>query len=462
MRRKVGGRDWRNQILQITQAADAQRQRRQHMTMSVPEYGLGALYGFEEMEAIALALQQDSYEGGGILRQFEQEFCAYTSARHAIGTVSGTMALHMAAHVLDLGAGDEVVCTPQTFQATMLPFLARSIAVRFGDIEPETLCIDPATIEPQITPRTKAICVMHYGGLPCDMDPIMRIARRHKLPVIEDAAHAPGADYKGRKIGSIADLTCFSFGSLKNMTTLGRGGMITTNDDALADRLRTLRGRGFGGRRIRRRTTSVGPYAKPDPPYSDHSGDSYTNDTYEIADAGMNIPMTGVEAAVGRVQLRKLDRMNGIRRDLARIYSEGLTAIEDVRVQPASADRHSIYHLYPFFINQRETGVNHDDLIRGLEARGVRINNRFFPCHLTSYMRTRGHRFGECPTVERVWFEEQVNLPISPLHTPAQMCCVVEQTTELIAELREAGARQRLRRTLRKPDAAGSRPRRQR
>lgn len=431
------------------------------MAMVVPEYGLGALYGFEEMEAIAAALQQNGYEGGAILREFEQEFCEYTGAKHAVGTVSGTMALHMATHVLNLGPGDEVVCTPQTFQATMLPFLARKVAVRFGDIEPETLCVDPETIEAQITRRTKAIYVMHYGGLPCDMDPIMRIARKRKLPVVEDAAHAPGADYHGRKIGCIADLTCFSFGSLKNMTTLGRGGMITTHDERLAERLRDLRGRGFGGRRVKRRTSAIGPHARPDPPYSDHSGDSYTHDWPEVADAGMNIPMTGAEAACGRVQLRKLDRMNGIRRDLARILSAGLARIEGVRVQPAIEGRLSVYHLYPFFINQSQTGVNHDDLIRGLEARGIRINNRFFPCHVSGYMRAQGHRFGECPVVERVWFEEQVNLPISPLHTPEQMRYVVEQVEALVSELREEGARARLRRSARGSAAARRRPRKQ-
>ena len=421
------------------------------MAMVVPEYALGALYGFEEMEAVALALQQDTYEGSGILREFEKEFCEYTGTKYAIGTVSGTMALHMATHVLDLGPGDEVVCTPQTFQATMLPFLARNVSVRFGDIEPETLCIDPATIEAQITDRTKAIYVMHYGGLPCDMDPIMAIARKHKLPVVEDAAHAAGADYKGRKIGSIADLTCFSFGSLKNMTTLGRGGMVTTHSEVLAERLRTLRGRGIGGRRVSRRTTAIGPYKQPDPPYSDHSDGAYTHDWREIADAGMNVPMSGPEAAVGRVQLRKLDRMNNMRRELAGTYSDGLTTIEGVRVQPRAEGRCSVYHLYPFFINQTETGVSHDDLIRGLEARGIRINNRFFPCHLSSYMRPRGHRFGECPVIERVWFEEQVNLPISPLHKPDQMRYVVEQTALVIRELREKGAAARVRKTVRVP-----------
>lgn len=406
------------------------------MPYIVPEYGLGSIYGFEEMEAIALALQQDGYEGGWILAEFEKEFAEFCSVKHAVGTVSGTMALHMAAHILDLAEGDEVICTTQTFQATMLPFVARRLTVRFADIEPDTLCIDPATIEPLITPKTKAIYVMHYGGLPCDMDPVMEVVRAHSLPVVEDAAHAAGATYKGRRIGGISDITCFSLGSLKNMTTLGQGGMITTNNDDWAARLRAIRGRGLSGKRKERPEPVIGPYRQPDPHYSDHSGDSYTHDYVEIDGAGMNIPMTGCQAAVGRVQLKKLDSMNAVRRDLAARYAQGLTQIEGVRVQPVTEDRHSVYHLFPFFINQRETGVNHDDLIRGLEAHGVRINNRFFPCHLTSYMRPAGHKFGECPVCERVWFEEQVNLPISPLHKPEQIDYAVEQVAAVVKELR--------------------------
>ncbi|MFB3881048.1 MAG: DegT/DnrJ/EryC1/StrS family aminotransferase [Armatimonadota bacterium] len=415
------------------------------MDYVVPEYGVGALYGVEEIEVIAAALQHDTYEGAWLLGEFEREFREYTGAKHAIGVVSCTMALHLVAHVLGLGAGDEVVCTPQTFQATMLPFLARKVKVRFADIEPETLCVDPATIEPQITDRTKAIYVMHYGGFPCDMDPIMALARKHRLPVVEDAAHAPGADYRGRKIGSIADLTCFSFGSLKNMTTLGRGGMITTNNSSYAERLYTIRYRGFGGRSVKRRTTSIGPYRMPDPPYSDHSGDSWTHDWPEIADVALHVPMSGPEAACGRVQLRKLDSMNATRRELAARYAAGLTRIEGVRLQPQLPGRASVYHLFPFFISETETGVSHDDLIRGLEQRGVRINNRFFPCHLTSYMRPQGHKVGECPVAERVWFREQVNLPISPLHRPQQIDYAVEQVASLVAELREKAAAGRLR-----------------
>lgn len=410
------------------------------MEYLVPEYGVGSLYGIEEVEAIAAALQHDTYEGAWLLGQFEKEFAAYTGARFAIGTVSGTMALHLVAHLLGLGPEDEVICTPQTFQATMLPFLARDTTVRFADIEPDTLCIDPATIQSLITPRTKAIYVMHYGGLPCDMDPIMAVAKQAGLPVVEDAAHAAGANYRDRKIGAIADLTCFSFGSLKNMTTLGRGGMITTNNATFAERLYTIRYRGFGGRRRQRRTTNIGPYHMPEPMYSDHAGDSWTHDWTEITDVALHVPMSGAEAAVGRVQLRKLDHMNQVRRDLARRYANGLTRIEGVRVQPDLPGRPSVYHLFPFFINERETGVSHDDLIRGLEARRIRINNRFFPCHLTSYMRPRGHRFGECPVTERIWFEEQVNLPLSPRHRPDQIDYAITQVTDLITQLRAAGA----------------------
>jgi perosamine synthetase len=425
----------------------------------VPEYGVGSLYGMEEIEAVAAALQQETYEGAWLLGQFEQEFASYTGARFAIGTVSCTMALHLVAHVLALGPGDEVICTPQTFQATMLPFLAREVSVRFADIEPDTLCLDPATIEPLISPRTKAIYVMHYGGLPCDMDPILALAKKHGLPVVEDAAHAPGAYYHNRKIGSIADLTCFSFGSLKNMTTLGRGGMITTNNVAFAERLYTMRYRGFGGRSRKRRTTQIGPYRMPDPMYSDHSGDSWTHDWPEVADVALHVTMSGPEAAVGRVQLRKLDQMNKLRQEVAARYQQGLSQIEGVRFQPDLPGRRSVYHLFPFFISQRETGVNHDDLIRGLESRGVRINNRFFPCHLTSYMRPRGHQFGECPVTERVWFEEQVNLPISPLHRPDQLDYAVNQVANVTAALRDKAATARGSRKSEKKSQASQRPR---
>jgi perosamine synthetase len=255
--------------------------------MDVPEYSLGSIYDFEDMEAIAVALQGK----GGLQDKFETEFAEYCGASYAMATVSGTMALHLATAVLRLGPQDEVICTPQTFLATLLPLIERRVRVVFADIEPETLCIDPNTIEDRITDRTRAIYVMHYGGLPCDMDPIMEMAERHGLYVVEDAAHAPGAEYKGRRIGSIAHLTCFSFGSLKNMTTLGQGGMITTHCEELDSGLRAMRGRELWGDRIEKQEARIGPYPQPGLANNDNSGDAYTHDWIEIWGVGHNIPM---------------------------------------------------------------------------------------------------------------------------------------------------------------------------
>jgi perosamine synthetase len=396
--------------------------------MDVPEYPLGSIYDFEDMEAIAVALQGK----GGLQDKFETEFAEYCGASYAMATVSGTMALHLATAVLRLGPQDEVICTPQTFLATLLPLIERRVRVVFADIEPETLCIDPNTIEDRITDRTRAIYVMHYGGLPCDMDPIMEMAERHGLYVVEDAAHAPGAEYKGRRIGSIAHLTCFSFGSLKNMTTLGQGGMITTHCEELDSGLRAMRGRELWGDRIEKQEARIGPYPQPGLANNDNSGDAYTHDWIEVWGVGHNIPMTDVQASVGSVQLRKLDRMNGIRRELAERYTRGLTQVDGISVQPHLEGRESVYHLYPFFIDQERTGIRHDDLIRALEANNIRIKNRFFPCHLGPAMRMMGHEPGEAPVCERVWFEQQINLPISPLHTPQQIDYVVEMAHSLI------------------------------
>ena len=407
------------------------------MDWVVPEYGLGSRIGFEEMEAIARGLQQDGLGGGALLREFELAFARFCGAQHCIATVSGTTALHMVAHALDLGGDTEVICTPQTFQATMLPFLYRRVPVRFCDIEADTLCPDPATVERLITPRTRALYVMHYGGLPCDMDPFLQIAARRGLVVVEDAAHAPGALYHDRRIGGLSHATCFSFGSLKNMTLLGQGGAITTNDDALAARLSTMVGRGLHGERRQRPDRMIGPYREPDPRYADHSGDSYSHDWVSIDAIGANLSPCSVQAAAGLVQLAKLDHMNEIRRSLVARYRQGLGQIEGMRFQAEHPGRQSVYHLFPVFFDQKETGIDHDDLIRAIEARGVRVNNRFFPCHLSSYLRPLGHQFGDCPVTERVWFDQQVNLPISPLHTTEQVDYAVEAIAEAVRSLRK-------------------------
>ena len=172
---------------------------------------------------------------------FQKEFAKKFEVKHAFATSNCTTAMHAATQVFGIKAGDEVITTPITFIATSLVVLKEGAKPVFADIDPKTYNIDPKQIESKITPRTKAIYVVHYGGQMCDMDPIMAIAKKHNLFVMEDCAHAHGATYKGRQAGTIGDIGCFSFHSLKNMTTLGEGGMITTNNDKFADSIQRMR-----------------------------------------------------------------------------------------------------------------------------------------------------------------------------------------------------------------------------
>ncbi len=406
----------------------------------VYERGIGSILGDEELEAVKNVLKNaESLAGWGpINRKFEEEFARYCGVKHAITTSSCTAALTLATRVLKLKKGDEVVCTPQTFIATVLEAASRGVVFRFADIDPNTLNIDPETIEDKITPKTKAILLVHYGGNPADMDPIVEIARAHDLAIIEDAAHAPGAEYKGRKIGSIGDFTCFSFHSLKNMTTLGEGGMLTTNNDEYAEKARRLKSMGIIGETEERAVKTIGKYPKPDPPLPDHAAGAYDFDWTRIDEYGSNFRLTEVQAAVGLVQLKKLDDLNEMRRKVARGYSEGLSEIKGIRLWEDREDCLNVYHLYPCFLNQDEVSVDHTKLLQYLHyKKGVQIILRYFPVHLSTYMRYCGHKFGECPVCERVWFEEQINLPIDPTKTEEDIEYVVSSIKEAMNKFRK-------------------------
>lgn len=405
------------------------------LKFKVWERGIGSIFGDEELEAVKNALEtSETLSGWGPINQkFEEEFSKYCGVKHAIAVTSCTAALTLATRVLRLRKGDEVVCTPQTFIATVLEPASRGITFKFVDIDPNTLNIDPETIEDKITPKTKAILLVHYGGNPADMDPILEIARSHDLAVIEDAAHAPGAEYKGRKVGSMGDFTCFSFHSLKNMTTCGEGGMLTTNSDEYDKEARRLKTMGMVGETKERTVKTIGKYPKPDPPLPDHAGGAYDLDWTRIDEYGTNFRLTEVQAAVGLVQLKKLDTFNKMRLEVGRGYSEGLSEIRGIRVLEDRKNCLNVYHLYPCFLDQKEVSVDHDKFLQYLHyEKGVQIILRYFPVHLSNYMRYRGHRFGECPVCERVWFEEQINLPIDPKKTGEDIDYAVSSIKESI------------------------------
>jgi dTDP-4-amino-4,6-dideoxygalactose transaminase len=291
--------------------------------------------------------------------------------------------------------------------------LVRGCKICFADISPNSLNIDPTTIEPLITERTKAIYVVHYGGQAVDMDPILELAHRYDLRVVEDCAHAPGATYKGRCVGTLGDVGCFSFHSLKNMTT-GEGGMLVTNDETLyayAEPLGTIHMHGELQERTDKR---IGPYTEP-AYYKDwHAKQSFNMDyvggQFEV---GNNFRMSDIQAAVGLVQLGKLDQLNDRRREIAHRLDAGLRDVRGITVQDEQPFARHIYHLYTLFYDPHEVGAPKDDLIRYLEQEeGIQIVVRYFPVHLLSEFRALGYRYGECPVAEKQYFEHQIQLPI--------------------------------------------------
>ncbi len=382
------------------------------MAWKVPYSGVSNRLGLEEAEALIKALQQDTLAYGPLRDQFEAEFAQYLGVRHVASTSSCTAALALSAQLLGLKEGDEVIVPTQTFWATAWPLVARKCTIRFADMDANSLNMDPATVEPLITPKTKAIYVVHHGGQAADMDPILDIAHRHGLRVVEDCAHAPGARYKGRFVGTLGDFGCFSFHSLKNMTA-GEGGALVTNDDALFRFARAMSSIGTMGEMCERRTTSIGPYEKPAYYQDGHARNSYTHDYAGPFEVGNNYRLGELNAALARVQLRKLDGLNEGRRLIAQRLNDGLRGVKGIELQLEKPYAYHIYHLYTFFYHPEIVGASKDDFLRYLEQEeGIQIQVRYMPLHLLPEFRALGHRYGECPVAEKVYFEQQIELPI--------------------------------------------------
>lgn len=363
---------------------------------------LGTILGEEEIVAVTRVLresitQRKSLKGADLVEQFEREFAEYVGARYAAAVSSCGAGLLISAKAIGLNAGDEVITTPITHVSTATSAMECGAVPVFADIDPKTLNIDPRRVEERITDRTRAIFPVHYAGLPADMDPLMEIARRHDLYVVEDAAHAPGAEYRGRRIGCLGDLTCFSFQTQKNMTTLGEGGMITTNDETLAARVRLLRS--FGTRKY------------------DHPASEWEPWHYDVVEVATNFRMTNVQGAVGAVQLAKLDDLNERRRRNAQVLSERLQNIEGLRVPYEPEDRKSVYHIYNILLDEEKAGVHRIDFLKMLKATyGVQSVIHYLPVYLFALFKERGYGPGLCPVAERI-FRQIVGLPLHPAYT---------------------------------------------
>lgn len=400
----------------------------------VPFQRRGSIVGESDLAALAQVVRSPEPLSAGIWRErFERRFADLVGARHALSVTSGTVALELAVRLLDRSPGDEVIATPQTFQATVQPLLNHDITVRFCDIDPDTLNLDPHAMERLITHRTRAVMLVHYGGCPADMERIVSRAHRDGIVVIEDCAHALGTEYRGARPGALADIGCFSFHSTKNVTTLGEGGMITLRRDDWAERIRRMRDNEVDG--------VYAPRTQPDGtepgvlPWMMYASEVYRRTAVDIRGAGTNATLSEAAAAVGLVQLDGLDRFLERRRWIAARLDAAIAPFPGARLQHTPAASRHAYHLYTFFVTFGRQAREH--VVRALDRMGVEVQLRYFPLHLGPEWRSHGHGHGECPVAEHVWFEEHLNLPCHPGLTDEQVDYLVKAVT---AALREVSA----------------------
>jgi dTDP-4-amino-4,6-dideoxygalactose transaminase len=370
-------------------------------------------YGPEEEEAVLDVLHRRWLTMGTVTQAFEAEFAAAAGARHALAVSNGTHALHLACLSLGLGPGDEVIVPALTFVATANAVLYTGAQVHFAEIlGPEELNLSPEAVEQNLTPRTKAILVVHYGGYPCRMAEILAIAGRHGLAVIEDAAHAHGASLAGRALGTWGDIGCFSFFSNKNLAT-GEGGMLLTDRDDLADRLRLLRSHGM--------TTLT---------WDRHRGHAYS---YDVVALGNNYRIDEIRSALGRVQLGKLARNNARRRAITARYRAGLADPDfaGLAVPFAAGPGEPSCHILPVLLPEDADRRAFMDAMRG---RGIQTSIHYPPVHQFSYYRER-HPGLSLPVTEAAAARE-VTLPLYPSLTDDAVDEVIAAAAQALAAAR--------------------------
>ena len=338
---------------------------------------------------IAKVIDSGAFAGGPFVTKFEDEFAAFCASEHAIGLGSGTEAIWLPLLALGVGPGDEVITVPTTFMATAEAISYCGAKPVFVDIDERTYTIDPKKIQAAITDKTKAIIPVHLFGQPADMEPILEIARARNLFVIEDAAQAHGAEYKGRKAGTLGDAGCFSFYPSKNLGAFGEAGAVITNNFKLQEKIRMLRDHG----QVRK---------------------------YYHSMIGWNCRMDGIQAAVLSVKLQHLQRGNDLRRAHALKYNEALSKIGDIVIPVEATYARHVYHVYTIRVKER------DELMQFLADKGIGCGVHYpVPIHLQEAYRSLGYKKGAFPIAERT-AEEFVSLPMFPELTESQIERVVE------------------------------------
>ncbi len=384
-------------------------------TMQVPFHR--PVLGQEEEREVLDTLRSGWLTTGPKTKRFESDFAEYVGARHAIALNSCTAALHLALLVHDVGPGDEVITTPMTFASTANVIEHVGARPVFVDVLPGNLNMDPAKLGVAMTPRTRAVIPVHFAGHPCDLDAIREIAGAHGVPVIEDAAHAIESVYRGRKIGGISEATCFSFYATKNITT-GEGGMITTNDDALAERLRILSLHGI----------SVDAWQRYRPGGYKH---------WDILEAGFKYNMCDIQACLGIHQLARIDQLRQARRAWTAMYDEAFEDMPEIITLERSDDVDCAYHLFAVRFVTESLNASRERIMELLQERGVGIGIHFRPVHLHPYYRDKyGYASGTHPVAEYAG-NRTISLPLFPDMTAEEVLYVIHQVREVVWSLRK-------------------------
>ncbi|OFW76457.1 MAG: UDP-4-amino-4,6-dideoxy-N-acetyl-beta-L-altrosamine transaminase [Alicyclobacillus sp. RIFOXYA1_FULL_53_8] len=349
-----------------------------------------------DCQAVLRVLRTDYLTTGPTIAQFEAAVANYVGAKYAVAFSNGTSALHTACQAIDLRPGDEVITTPLTFAATANAVLYTGARPVFADISAHTYNLDPLSLSAHITARTRAILPVDFAGRPVDHDKIRHIAKQHGLIVIEDAAHALGSSYHGKKVGALADLTMFSFHPVKAITT-GEGGIITTDQTALYERLLQFRSHG-----ITRDPAKCQRY----------EGDWY----YEMQCLGFNYRMTDLQAALGISQMHRLDSFLTRRREIAGLYHAAFQGMEALITPPRDDEVQSGWHLYVIQFVPQLVSANRKTIFDALRAENIGVNVHYIPVYKHPYYRDLGYVAGLCPIAERT-YETMLTLPLFPAMT---------------------------------------------
>jgi len=361
-----------------------------------------------DVKAVVEALVSGWLTTGPRVSEFEQAFAGHVGAKEGVAVNSGTAALHCAMRAMGVGAGDEVVVPAITFAASANAALYEGATPVFADVEPDTLLIDPASVAACITPRTRAIVAVDYAGQPADYDALVALAKPRGIRIVADACHAPGATYKGRATGTLADISCFSFHPVKHLTTC-EGGMAVTNDVGMAAHMRRFRNHGIG---------------------SDHrSREAAGAHAYDMAELGFNYRLPDVQCALGLAQLKRLSNWVAARQNIARLYDEALAGLAEAVPLKTHPDRTNAHHLYVVRLME---GIDRDRAFARLRADGIGANVHYAPVYLHSHYARLGYKPGLCPAAEAT-SRQILTLPMFPAMTQTDVRRVVGALTRATA-----------------------------